>query len=211
MGLGVGFIFTPATALVGVHFKRRRSFALGTAMSGMGFGALAFPIRASDSCLFQLYSVVNLNAFSYICLTSGQVRSPLSWSRIDLNDFLIRLSVSSFPKLGLVILWEYRDTLLSVVWLQVTCWYECRRGSRRKPNPLMSHRSSVILSICGIYHREYRQSTPGLRVSWHWNRSFLGLLSIYFPSLPLFFYFETCPSLFLSLLPATLCCNTQHW
>jgi MFS family permease len=54
MGLGAGLIFTPTAAVVGLHFKRRRSLALGTAMTGISLGAVAFPIRSSNFVLAQI-------------------------------------------------------------------------------------------------------------------------------------------------------------
>ncbi|EKM79706.1 hypothetical protein AGABI1DRAFT_121012 [Agaricus bisporus var. burnettii JB137-S8] len=48
MGLGTGLLFTPSTAVVSVHFKRRRSLAYGIALTGMSLGAVAFPIKFSQ-------------------------------------------------------------------------------------------------------------------------------------------------------------------
>lgn len=61
MGLGVGLLFAPATAIVSVHFANRpwRLFAIGTALSGSSFGALVFPI----SMLFSFVSLANANDF----------------------------------------------------------------------------------------------------------------------------------------------------
>lgn len=44
MGAGTGLLFTPSTAVVSVHFRRRRSLAYGTALTGISIGALVFPI-----------------------------------------------------------------------------------------------------------------------------------------------------------------------
>lgn len=56
MGLGTGFLFTPSTAIIGIHFKRRRSLAYGIALTGISIGALVFPIRKSSKWyeLFQI-------------------------------------------------------------------------------------------------------------------------------------------------------------
>jgi MFS family permease len=48
MGLGAGLLFTPSTAIISVYFKRRRSLAFGTALTGMSLGAVAFPICLSN-------------------------------------------------------------------------------------------------------------------------------------------------------------------
>lgn len=42
-GLGLGFIYMPAMAVVGSYFKKRRSLALNIASSGTGTGSLIFP------------------------------------------------------------------------------------------------------------------------------------------------------------------------
>ncbi|KAJ3575113.1 hypothetical protein NP233_g1311 [Leucocoprinus birnbaumii] len=44
IGAGTGLLFTPSTAIVSVHFRRRRSLAYGTALTGISIGALVFPI-----------------------------------------------------------------------------------------------------------------------------------------------------------------------
>lgn len=55
MGLGAGILFTPSLALVSVHFATRkwRMFAMGAALTGISFGALAFPISTMFPCPFQ--------------------------------------------------------------------------------------------------------------------------------------------------------------
>lgn len=47
-GLGWGFIFTPMIATVMAHISRRRTLALGVALSSIGFSSFAF------NPLFQL-------------------------------------------------------------------------------------------------------------------------------------------------------------
>ncbi|KAF8800124.1 MFS general substrate transporter [Phlegmacium glaucopus] len=44
MGIGAGLVLTPCTAVIGVHFQRRRILAFGIAMTGTSVGAVAFPI-----------------------------------------------------------------------------------------------------------------------------------------------------------------------
>ena len=44
MGLGAGLVFAPCTTAVGVHFRRRRSLAIGLSLTGASVGAVAFPI-----------------------------------------------------------------------------------------------------------------------------------------------------------------------
>ena len=44
MGLGAGLVFAPCTAAVGIHFRRRRSLAVGMSLTGGSVGAIVFPI-----------------------------------------------------------------------------------------------------------------------------------------------------------------------
>jgi MFS family permease len=44
MGLGAGLVFAPCTTAVGIHFRRRRSLAVGMALTGGSVGAIVFPI-----------------------------------------------------------------------------------------------------------------------------------------------------------------------
>lgn len=44
MGLGAGLVFAPCTTAVGIHFRRRRSLAIGLSLTGASVGAVAFPI-----------------------------------------------------------------------------------------------------------------------------------------------------------------------
>ncbi len=43
MGLGNGFLFCPALAVLSTYFKKRRSFAIGLAACGGATGGLVFP------------------------------------------------------------------------------------------------------------------------------------------------------------------------
>lgn len=52
-GLGNGFLFTPAVALVSTYFARKRAFALGFAACGAPVGGMIFPVvrRSSSNTL----------------------------------------------------------------------------------------------------------------------------------------------------------------
>ena len=50
MGLGSGLVFTPCTTAVGLHFRHRRSLALGLSLTGSSVGAVAFPISERFIC-----------------------------------------------------------------------------------------------------------------------------------------------------------------
>ena len=55
-GLGNGFLFTPAVALVSTYFARKRAFALGFAACGAPVGGMIFPVvrLSSSHSLLQL-------------------------------------------------------------------------------------------------------------------------------------------------------------
>ncbi|KAF8625318.1 hypothetical protein AX15_005448 [Amanita polypyramis BW_CC] len=44
MGLGTGFVFTPVSAIVSLHFKKRRGLAYGIVLTGVSLGSTVFPI-----------------------------------------------------------------------------------------------------------------------------------------------------------------------
>ncbi|KAJ8496268.1 hypothetical protein ONZ51_g1203 [Trametes cubensis] len=44
VAIGIGTVFYPSLAAISTHFKRRRSTALGIAISGSGFGGVVYPI-----------------------------------------------------------------------------------------------------------------------------------------------------------------------
>ena len=46
IGVGNGFVFTPALAIVGTYFKERRSLAFGITAAGTATGGLVFPAMA---------------------------------------------------------------------------------------------------------------------------------------------------------------------
>jgi len=75
MGLGAGILFTPSLALVSVHFATRkwRMFAMGAALTGISFGALAFPIMINH-LLSRLEFGPAVRATAYVvlgCLVAG--------------------------------------------------------------------------------------------------------------------------------------------
>ncbi|KZT61353.1 MFS general substrate transporter [Calocera cornea HHB12733] len=47
-GLGLGIIYLPSLAVLGQHFKKRRSTAMGIAVSGSSVGGIVFPILLNN-------------------------------------------------------------------------------------------------------------------------------------------------------------------
>ncbi|KIJ39137.1 hypothetical protein M422DRAFT_49705 [Sphaerobolus stellatus SS14] len=47
MGLGLACLFMPATTVISLRFRRRRSWATGVALTGISFGAVTYPIITS--------------------------------------------------------------------------------------------------------------------------------------------------------------------
>ncbi|KAF8645564.1 hypothetical protein AX16_007737 [Volvariella volvacea WC 439] len=48
MGLGQGLLFLPSLIVIGHHFKRRRAFATGIAVSGVSVGGIVWPIMLNQ-------------------------------------------------------------------------------------------------------------------------------------------------------------------
>ncbi|KXN90577.1 Riboflavin transporter MCH5 [Leucoagaricus sp. SymC.cos] len=85
MGVGTGLLFTPSTAIVSVHFKRRRSLAYGAALTGISIGALLFPIVLNQLIpRFGFADTVRITGYITLgCLTAGiaLIRPPPRVSR----------------------------------------------------------------------------------------------------------------------------------
>ena len=64
MGLGAGLVFSPCTTAVGIHFRRRRSLAVGISLTGSSVGAVAFPIGKRP--FFFLHACMQMFLLIYI-------------------------------------------------------------------------------------------------------------------------------------------------
>lgn len=63
MGLGAGLVFSPCTTAVGIHFRRRRSLAVGISLTGSSVGAVAFPIGKRP---FFFFACMHANVSAYL-------------------------------------------------------------------------------------------------------------------------------------------------
>ncbi|KIJ35054.1 hypothetical protein M422DRAFT_181315 [Sphaerobolus stellatus SS14] len=75
MGLGAACLFMPATTVISLRFRRRRSWATGVALTGISFGAVVYPILLNH-LIFRIGFGNAVRASAYIslgCLLSGNV------------------------------------------------------------------------------------------------------------------------------------------
>ncbi|XP_029383977.1 monocarboxylate transporter 12-B [Echeneis naucrates] len=79
-GLGFALCYTPAIAMVGVYFRRRRALAYGIAMSGSGIGT--FVLAPAVQLLIELYSwrgaLLILSAFVANLCVCGALLRPIT-------------------------------------------------------------------------------------------------------------------------------------
>ncbi|KAF8526886.1 MFS general substrate transporter [Hysterangium stoloniferum] len=103
MGIGIGLLFTPASAIVGHHFKRRRSLAYGTAMSGSSIGAVVFPItlnhllpRVGFADSVRITAYISLGSLVLGNVLIRPVRIQRSGARPDIKGFFTDLPYMAF-------------------------------------------------------------------------------------------------------------------
>ncbi|KAF8800125.1 MFS general substrate transporter, partial [Phlegmacium glaucopus] len=80
MGTGAALVFTPCTAVIGVHFQRRRILAIGIAMTGSSVGAVAFPIILNN-LLPKVGFASTVRTTGYISLGALVAGNCLIWPR----------------------------------------------------------------------------------------------------------------------------------
>ncbi|CAF1525281.1 unnamed protein product, partial [Rotaria sordida] len=81
-GIGFGLLYLPAIVSVGCYFERRRSFAMGIAVCGSGFGTLVFPAIMpyviNAPLWFDYEGALLLEAaIIFICVIFGTLMIPL--------------------------------------------------------------------------------------------------------------------------------------
>ena len=107
VGLGIGSMFIPATAVLPQWFLKRRSLAQGLASSGSGFGGLAFSL-GTDAMIRQISLGWALRITGILCLIGNGISTAL------MRD---RNHIVKPPQLGFAVhLLRRYDCLLLLSW-----------------------------------------------------------------------------------------------
>ncbi|KAF8526887.1 hypothetical protein BU17DRAFT_61867 [Hysterangium stoloniferum] len=100
IGVGMGLIFTPASAIIGHHFKKRKVLAYGIAMSGSSIGAIFFPIvlnhilpRFGFANSVHITAYISLGGLILGNILIRPVRIPRSGTRQDIKGFFKDLHI----------------------------------------------------------------------------------------------------------------------
>jgi MFS family permease len=80
-GIGNGLVFTPMVGLVSTYFVKKRSFALGIALSGSVTGGIVFPIMA-ETLLPKLGFAWTVRVMGFVVLFNVAVILSLARTRI---------------------------------------------------------------------------------------------------------------------------------
>ncbi|XP_064615456.1 monocarboxylate transporter 12-like [Liolophura sinensis] len=146
-GFGAGLCYIPAVAIVSYYFDRRRSFAIGLAVSGIGLGSFGFPplIRF----LYHEYgwqgSFLVLAALILNICVCGALMRPVRVKEIDDAEKFKLMDLSVFRNYGFILLCVNNVLVcfgLSVVYIHLAAYSESKGTD--------PERSSLLMSAIGI-------------------------------------------------------------
>lgn len=121
-GVGMGFIYLPATAALPPWFSTRRSFSMGLATSGSGIGGLAYNL-GTGAAIRALGVPMTYRVLAFCCLGANLVAALLLKPLVRANRAEQRKNTVNLKDLGRL------EVLLIIVWGAatelgfITLWY----------------------------------------------------------------------------------------